>query len=427
MDRTTIHATINDLVKQYFSHSEEDFVPGKSKVPLVVPSYSWEEVSESIDSLLTTWVTMGKKVFEFERIFSQYIGTNHGLMVNSGSSANLVALSILTNPRLKGHLSSGDEVITPSCTWSTTVYPIMTVNAMPVLVDVNLGTYDISVEEIEKSITKKTRAIMPVHLLGGSCDMSQIMEIAEKHDLFVIEDTCESYGAEFKGKKVGSFGHLSTFSFFLSHHITTIEGGMLLSNSEEMMEIARPLRAHGWIREMKSRDEIISRHPGMDPRFFFWNIGFNLRPTEIQGAFGIHQMKKLESFIQIRRENFHYWNKNLAQFSDSLILHEELPGTRNVSFAYPIVVRENAGFTKKQLADFLESRGIETRPIEGANMAAHPSMEHLPYRQVGSLPNSQAIFDRGFFFGNHHKISPEIREYVVSCFEEFMRKHEMGK
>jgi len=422
-EKSRIMEKIQELVKQYFSFPEEDFIPGQSRVPLMVPSFGWEEVSEAMESLITTWVTMGKKVSEFERLFSEYIGMNHGLMVNSGSSANLIALSILRNPLLRNPIKSGEEVIAPSCTWSTTIYPIINVNALPVIVDVNLGTYDIMPEEIEKAITEKTRAIMPVHLLGGPCDMKRIQEIADKHNLYVIEDTCESYGAEYNGKKVGSFGDISTFSFFLSHHITTIEGGMVLTNNEEMMEIARPLRAHGWIREMKSKEKIIAENSHMDSRFLFHNIGFNMRPTEIQGAFGIQQIKKLDGFIEKRRSNMNYWKKNLEEFSDYLILHEEKPNTKNSSFCFPIIVRENAPFKKQEMVDFLEAKKIETRPIEGANMVSHPSMRHFPYRQVGDLKNSQAILEGGFFIGNHHKIGTKERVYVVDCISEFIKKH----
>jgi len=420
-NKPEIMKKINELVKSYFSFPGEEFIPGKSRVPLMVPSFGWEEVSDAMESLLTTWVTMGKKVAEFEKLFSGYIGMDHGLMVNSGSSANLVALSILTNPLLKNPIKPGEEVIAPACTWSTTIFPIINVNALPVIVDVNPGTYDIIPEEIEKAITEKTRAIMPVHLLGCPCDMKRIQEIADKHSLYVLEDTCESHGAEYHGKKVGSFGDISTFSFFLSHHISTIEGGMVLTNSEEFMEIARPLRAHGWIREMNSREKIIAENPHLGGQFLFHNIGFNMRPTEIQGAFGIQQIKKLDRFIEIRRGNMHFWKKRLEGFSDSLILHQEPPGTKNSSFCFPILVRESAPFKKEELVKFLEEKKIETRPIEGANMAAHPAMRHFPYRQSGDLKNSTAILERGFFIGNHHGIGSAEREYVADCIEEFMR------
>jgi CDP-6-deoxy-D-xylo-4-hexulose-3-dehydrase len=202
---------------------------------------------------------MGKKVQTFERMFAEFIGVKNAVMVNSGSSANLVALSVLTNRAIKNRIKRNDEVITPAVTWSTTLFPIINVGAVPVLVDVNLETYDIDTSEMEKAITHKTKAIMPVHLLGNPCDMKKIMEIAEDHNLFVIEDACEAHGAEFNGKKVGGFGDLATFSFFFSHHISTIEGGMVITNNEKYAELAKSLRAHGWIRELKNSPKSIKK------------------------------------------------------------------------------------------------------------------------------------------------------------------------
>jgi len=210
---------IEQLVKDYFSLKTSEFIPGETKIPLNVPSYSWEEAYEAIESIITTWVTMGDKVQKFERMFADYVGVENAVMVNSGSTANLLALSVLTNPEINNRIQKGEGIITPAITWSTTVFPIINVNAMPVLVDVDLNTYTIDTTEIEKATTDKTRAIMPVHILGNPCNMKEIMEIAEEHDLFVVEDCCEAHGAEFNGKKVGSFGDISTFSFFFSHHM----------------------------------------------------------------------------------------------------------------------------------------------------------------------------------------------------------------
>lgn len=412
---------VNRLVKEYFSINDYEFVPGQTKIPLQVPSYGWEEVAESVESLLSTWVTMGKKVKQFEEIFANYIGTNYATMVNSGSSANLLALSVLTNPLLRSRIKPGEEIITPAVTWATTVYPIANVNGIPVIVDVDLETFNIKTEDVEKAITEKTRAIMPVHLLGNPCDIKRIMEIAEEHSLFVIEDTCEAYGATINGKKVGSFGDLSTFSFFLSHHITTVEGGMVLTNNEEFFELAKALRAFGWIRDLKDKDEIAERYKNIDKRFLFVNIGYNFRPTEIQGAFGIHQMKKLEKFIEIRRENAKYWNDRLSEFSDYLILTKEKPGTRHVWFGYPITVRSEAPFTKEELVRFLEESKIETRPIMTGNMAEHPVMNLINHRLLANdLTNSRFIMNNSFFFGNHQAIGKEEREYIADKITEFI-------
>lgn len=421
MMKMQVKHEIEDLIKNYYSQKRKPrFALGKTRIPLNIPSYDWEEVCEAIESLLSTYVTMGKKVAQFESMFADYIGVKYATMVNSGSSANLIALSILTNPMLKERIQPGDEIITPAVTWATTVFPIINCGAIPVLVDVDLDTFNINLDEVEKAITNKTKAIMPVHLLGNPCDMPRIMEIAREHNLFVIEDACEAHGAELNGKKVGSFAQLATFSFFFSHHISTIEGGMVLTNNEELGELAKALRVFGWIRDLRNKDNIIKRHKDIDPRFLFINIGYNLRPTEIQGAFGIHQIKKLDKFIEIRRENANFWTDNLRQYSDYLWLHKEKERTRHVWFGYPITIKPDAPFTRREMVDFLEKRGVETRPIMSGNIDEQPAMRLFPYRRVGELPNSRLIMRSSFFFGNHHGIGKEEREAIVDYIGEFI-------
>ncbi|MBT9132897.1 MAG: GDP-4-keto-6-deoxy-D-mannose-3-dehydratase / pyridoxamine-phosphate transaminase [Firmicutes bacterium] len=418
-----IKRQIKDLIKEYYSGTESktEFVPGRTRIPLVAPSYDWEEVCEAIDCLLDAQVTMGEKVEQFESMFAEYIGTRFATMVNSGSSANLLALSILTNPLFEKRIKPGDEVITPAVTWATTVFPIINCGLVPVLVDVDLETFNMNTEEIKKAVTDKTRAIMPVHLLGNPCEMDRIMNIAMEYNLYVIEDACEAHGAEFRGRKVGSFGDLATFSFFFSHHISTIEGGMVLTNNEKLAELAKALRVFGWIRELKDKDKIALEYEDIDPRYLFVNTGFNFRPTEIQGAFGIHQIKKLDKFIEIRRENVEFWAENLKQYKDHLLLHIEREDTKHVWFAYPITVKPDAPFSRKELVDFLEEKGVETRPIMSGNFDEQPAMRLFPYRKVGDLPNSRLIMRNSFFFGNHPGIIQEEREAIVNYFKEFMK------
>ncbi len=420
-ERNKIKEDIRGLVEQYFTtEKKEAFIPGKTKIPLNVPPYSYEEVNEAIDSLLTTRVTMGEKVRQFELMFADYIGVEYAVMVHSGSSANLVALSILTNPVIKERIQPGDEIITPAVTWATTVFPIINHGAVPVLVDVDLDTFNLNPDEVQKVITEKTRAIMLVHLLGNPCHMSRIIELAKERNLLVIEDSCEAHGAEFNGQKVGSFGDLATFSFFFSHHISTIEGGMILTNNEEFAESAKALRVFGWIRDLRDRDRITHEYKDIDPRFLFVNIGYNMRPTEIQGAFGIHQMGKLEGFIASRRDNARYWTDNLKRFSQYLLLPYEREGTRHVWYSYPITVKPNAPFAREDLVNFLEAKGVETRPIMAGNMDEQPAMRLFKYRKVGDLPNSRLIMRNSFFFGNHLGIGKEEREAIVSYIAEFI-------
>ena len=412
---------INSLIKKYFDNQkEEEFIPGKTKIPLAVPQFGSDEVIESVESLISTWVTMGKKVRSFESQFKDYVGQKGALMVNSGSSANLLALSALSSPNFDNRIKPGDEVICPAVTWSTSVYPILNVGAKPVLVDVDLNTLNVSPETIENAITPRTKAIMAVHLMGNPCQTDKIKQIADKREINLIEDCCEAHGAKIGNKSVGSFGVCSTFSFFLSHHITTVEGGMVLTNNDTMFDIATAQRAHGWIREMRNADEIAKEFPDVDKRFLFYETGFNLRPTEIQGAFGIHQMKKLDKFVKIRRDIAKEWNKSLNEFKDYLILPEERDGTTHSYFAYPITIKENAPFSRKEITEFLESKLIETRPIAGGNLTEQPSAKLYDHRIDGDLSCSKIIMKNSFFIGIHTGIKKQQEEFVKDTFNEFI-------
>ena len=388
------------------SRTPAPFIPGKTKIPLQVPSYDADEVIEALDSLMSGWVTMGKKVKAFEEAWAAYIGVKHAVMTNSGSSANLLALSALDIPK-------GSEIITPALTWATTVFPIAQAGFVPVLVDVERETYNIDRYAVGKALTRKTRAFMPVHLLGNPVDLW-------RKDVYVIEDACEAHGAEINGRKVGSFGTMGTFSFFFSHHISTIEGGMITTNDDWIATRLRSLRAFGWTREHPNQESLGKAYPDIDPRFRFVFPGFNFRPTEIAGAFGLHQLPKLEGFIKVRRENAAWWNKEFERYQDWLQLPIEAPGTRHVSFAYALQVKEGAPFTKQALQDHLEALVVETRPIEAGNMAIQPAMRHIKWRQGGPLTNSEYIHHNAFMIGNHQGIGKQEREAVAEYVHEFM-------
>ena len=413
---------ISKLLQQHFENSREEFIPGKTKISIASPTYGFAEVNEALDSLLSTWVTMGKKVKKFENSFGRYIGSKYSVMVNSGSSANLLALSILTNPKFSKRIEAGSEVLTPAVTWATTLFPIVNVNLVPSIIDVGLEDFNLDVDKLRKSITKKTKAIMPVHLLGNPANMKEIIDIAKEYDLFVIEDSCEAHGAEFNNKKIGSFGDISTFSFFLSHHISTIEGGMLLTKNEEIFELAKSMRIFGSIRDQKNKKQIAKKNPELDPRFLFDSLGYNIRPTEIQGAFGIHQIKKLEKFIKIRTSNANFWNKKLAKFSNYLLLHSQRPNTKHAWFGYPITVRSPAPFSRDQLVNFLEKKNIETRPIMAGDITKQPAINLVKKKINRPLNNSKLIHSNSFFIGVHQGIGKIQRDYVVSVFEEFMSR-----
>jgi CDP-6-deoxy-D-xylo-4-hexulose-3-dehydrase len=413
---------ISKLLQQHFENTKKEFIPGKTKISIADPTYGFAEVNEALDSLLSSWVTMGKKVNKFENKFARYIGSKYGVMVNSGSSANLLALSVLTNHKFSKRIKPGSEVLTPAITWATTIFPIVNVNLVPSIIDVDLESFNLDVDKLRKSITKKTKAIMPVHLLGNPTNMKEVIDVAKEYNLFVIEDSCEAHGAKFRNRKVGSFGDISTFSFYLSHHISTMEGGMLLTNNEEIFEIAKTMRIFGSIRDNKNKKQIAKKYPGLDPRFLFDSVGYNFRPTEIQGAFGIHQIKKLEKFIKIRTNNANYLNKKLAKFSNYLLLHSERPNTRHAWFGYPITIKTSSPFSRDQLINFLEKKNIETRPIMASDITKQPAMKLIKKKINKPLINSGLIHSNSFFIGIHQGIDKTRRDYIVNVFEEFMKK-----
>ena len=421
---------IREIIKVYLKETEEDFDKRKIKIPLMIPSYDDKEIMQVIDSLLKKQITLNlksnTKVSQFEENWANYIDTKEGIMFNSGSSANLIALKILTNPSIKDYIKPGSEIITPALTWTTTVAPIWCAGCKPVFIDVDLDTFTIKTDEIEKAITDKTRAIMPVHLLGYPCDMEKIMEIAKKHNLFVIEDCCEAHGAEINGKKVGSFGDLSTFSFFFSHHLTTMEGGIILTNNEEYAEIARTMRSQGIMRNAKNEEfekKYLDneKYKDIDKKYLFINLGYNLRPTEINGGFGLEQFKKFNSFLEAREENGEFFLKNFEKFSDYISLPKIKEGIKHAWFSFPIFVKKNAPFSRKDFEKFLNEKGMETRQIMSGNITKQPAFE-LFESATSNLKNTELIHKNAFFFGNYPKIKEKEKAYILNCFEEFFSR-----
>jgi CDP-6-deoxy-D-xylo-4-hexulose-3-dehydrase len=418
--RPALAAQIRALVEQYFAHPEPR--TEEVRLPLHVPSFGADEVNEAVECLLSTRVTMGDKVRRFEALWAEYLGVAEAVMVNSGSSANLVAAAALVNPAFPRPLVAGDEVIVPAVAWSTTYFPLVNVGLVPVLVDVDLDTFTIDPAAAAHAVGSRTRALMPVHLLGNACDMRALGALAARHDLVIVEDTCEAHGARFEGKMVGTFGAMGTFSFYFSHHISTIEGGMLVTDDPTLADLARMLRAHGWTRDVKRKPKIV--HAPIDERFLFVNLGYNFRPMETQGAFGLHQVAKLEPFIKARRDNVDYWNAALRRHARWL---RECPGrdtngSRSVWFGYPITVRPEAPFSRDELVRFLEGKRIATRPIMAGNFRDQPAIELFPHRIAGPLPNAELVMRQSFFIGNHHAIGERERAHVVDCVDEFMTR-----
>jgi CDP-4-dehydro-6-deoxyglucose reductase, E1 len=395
-----------------------------AKSPIVrlhEPTFGAEEINAAIDCMVTTQVTMGKKVKAFEREFADKYHFAHGVMNNSGSSANLLAVAAVANPETKDGLKPGDEVIVPALSWSTTVWPLVQLGLVPVIVDIDPATLNIDPQQIERAIGPKTRGLMIVPVYGNPCAMDAIVDICKRRSLLLIEDCCEALGAFYDGKPVGKFGRVATFSFYFSHHMTTLEGGICVTDDFELAEMMRILRAHGWIREVEDKKRWTNRYPEIHERFLFVNLGYNLRATELQGAMGSVQLPKLDGYVQKRRDNAAWFRRTLGQFGDVMDFQEETPKGLHSWFGFPITIRENARFDVQELMAALEAAHIETRPIICGNIARQPAMKLYPHRTVGDLRHANTVMDRSFSFGIHQDVGDAAREYIGEQFRLFLK------
>jgi CDP-4-dehydro-6-deoxyglucose reductase, E1 len=357
----------------------------------------------------------------FEREFADKYHFAHGVMNNSGSSANLLAVAAVANPETKDGLKPGDEVIVPALSWSTTVWPLVQLGLVPVIVDIDPATLNIDPQQIERAIGPKTRGLMIVPVYGNPCAMDAIVDICKRRSLLLIEDCCEALGAFYDGKPVGKFGRVATFSFYFSHHMTTLEGGICVTDDFELAEMMRILRAHGWIREVEDKKRWTNRYPEIHERFLFVNLGYNLRATELQGAMGSVQLSKLDGYVQKRRDNAAWFRRTLGQFGDVMDFQEETPKGLHSWFGFPITIRENARFDVQELMAALEAAHIETRPIICGNIARQPAMKLYPHRTVGDLRHANTVMDRSFSFGIHQDVGDAAREYIGEQFRLFLK------
>jgi CDP-4-dehydro-6-deoxyglucose reductase, E1 len=340
--------------------------------------------------------TMGNEVKNFETTFAQKMGVKFAVMSNSGSSANLLAIAALIYSK---KLKTGDEVIVPAVSWSTTYFPLTQYNLKLKFVDIDKNTLNIDVNQLSKAITKKTKALFMVNLLGNPNEFDEILKICEKHNLILIEDNCESLGAQYKGKNLGSFGLLGTFSTFYSHHICTMEGGVTITNDEELYHYMLSLRAHGWTRNLPQESRIYSKNPNeFYESFNFILPGYNLRPLEIEAAIGTEQLKKLDAIIIQRRKNAEYFIKRIANIS-SLRIQKEVE--HSSWFGFAIILQNDARGQRDTIIEILRGCNIEVRPIVAGNFTRNPVIKYMDYSIYGTLVNSDDIHDNGFFVGNH--------------------------
>jgi CDP-6-deoxy-D-xylo-4-hexulose-3-dehydrase len=430
-----LRAEIADLVEQYHrvAFPPKPFLGGISTIPVSGKVFDAEELQHLVDSSLDFWLTTGRFAEQFETDFAKVMGMKHALLCNSGSSANLLALTALTSPRLNERaLKDGDEVITVAAGFPTTVNPIYQNRLTPVFVDVQLGTFDATIESIEAAISPKTKAIMMAHTLGNPFNLEGVMRVAKEYNLFVIEDTCDAVGATYNGKPVGSFGDISTASFYPAHHITMGEGGCVLMQSGAMKKIVESFR--DWGRDCwcpPGHDNTCGRRfdwqlgelpYGYDHKYVYSHLGYNLKLTDMQAAVGVAQLKKLPGFIDARRHNWQRLHDGLKQFEDVLILPEATPNSNPSWFGFAITVRPGAPFTRLQLVQHIEDHRIGTRLLFGGNLLRQPAYANLPHRVIGPLTNANIITDNTFWIGVYPGLNDDMIDFVLSTIGSFVEK-----
>ena len=386
------------------------------KFPLAASSWGQEELDAMQRVIASGMFTMGANVLAFEQDFAKYVGSQNCVMVNSGSSANLLMIAALfytQNPIMK--LKRGDEVIVPAVSWSTTYYPLYQYGLKIKFVDIDLHTLNYDLEQLEQAVTDKTRAIMAVNLLGNPNDFERIQQIIANRNIVLIEDNCESMGASFQGKHAGTFGIMGTFSSFFSHHISTMEGGMIVTDDEEIYQILLSLRAHGWTRNLPKQNLVCSDKSDdpFEESFRFVLPGYNVRPLEIEGAIGIEQVKRLPILIEERRKNGKLLQAALSNHPD-IVIQKEIG--ESSWFGFSLVIRPNSPLKRRELIDKLNALGFECRPIVTGNFAKNEVVKYFDSDVHGTLKNAEHIDQNGLFIGNHHFPLPEAFTALAMLF-----------
>ena len=432
-DATQLRERILELVAEYHdvAFAPRNFVPGETPIPVSGRVFDAEELMSLADASLDFWLTAGRYARRFELAFAKAVGVRHAVLCNSGSSANLLAVSALTSKSLRERrLQPGDEVITVAAGFPTTVNPIVLNRLVPVFVDVELETYNIAVEQLEDAVGPRTRAIIAAHTLGNPFDLAAVREFAQRHGLWLIEDNCDALGSTYDGQMTGSFGDFGTLSFYPAHHITMGEGGAVLTNRPQLKLLLESFRDWGrdcWCEPGeddtcgKRFDWKLGRLPrGYDHKYIYSHVGYNLKVTDLQAAIGVAQLGKLASFVETRKRNWQFLRDGLEQFEDLFVLPRATERSDPSWFGFPLTVRETAPFGRRDLIDHLESRKVATRLLFGGNLTRQPAYEDLEFRMVGGLPNSDVVMERSFWIGVYPGLTEEMLAYVVSEFERFV-------
>jgi len=430
-----LRRTILELVAEYHGEafSEREFRPGESPVPVSGRVFDASEIQHLVDASLDFWLTTGRFAAQFEREFARIFGLNHAVLVNSGSSANLVALSCLTSPSLgERQLLPGDEVITVAAGFPTTVNPIIQNGLIPVFVDVTIPTYNVDVAMLEEAVSPRTKAVMLAHTLGNPFDLDTVTAFVERHGLWLIEDCCDALGSTYRGRQVGTFGDLATVSFYPAHHITMGEGGCVLTAKARLKKLVESFRDWGrdcWCEPGKDNTcgkrfdwQLGSLPCGYDHKYTYSHIGYNLKATDMQAAVGVAQLAKLADFIAARRRNFDLLYAGLAPLQEYFVLPEATAQSEPSWFGFPIAVRPEAPFTRNEVVRHLESHGVATRLLFGGNLVRQPAYANVSYRQVGALENADFVMNQVFWIGVFPGLTTTMLDHVADVFAIFVRE-----
>ena len=409
------------------------FVPGRDVVPVAGRVFDDDELTAAVEACLEFWLTAGPRASRFEHKIARFMGSGHASLVNSGSSANLLAVAALTSPELKDRrLLPGDEVITTAAAFPTTVNPLIQYGLMPVFVDIHIPTYNADVDLLEGAITNKTKAIVLAHTLGNPFDAQSVADLAKKRNLWLIEDCCDALGSTFRGKNVGTFGDLATLSFYPAHHITMGEGGCVLTSKANLKKLVDSFRDWGrdcWCEP--GMDNTCGRRfsrkfgdlPfGYDHKYVYSHIGYNLRATDIQAAIGLAQLEKASTFITARRKNWMYLYEGLKEFEEFFILPQPTQGSNPSWFGFALCVRPEAPFSRLQVQRYLEERGIATRLLFGGNLTRQPAYRTVQYRVAGNLNNTDFVMENLFWLGVYPGITQEMIHYILEIFQGMVKQ-----
>jgi len=423
---------ILNLVSEYAREafpSQEKFVAGESPVPVSGRVFDASDVQALVDSSLDFWLTAGRFSDEFERKFARRFGVRCARLVNSGSSANLLAVSVLTSPTLgERQLKPGDEVITLAAGFPTTVNPIIQNRAVPVFIDVQLGTYNADVALLEEALSPRTKAVIFAHTLGNPFDLDAVAAFTRKHNLWLIEDCCDALGSTYKGRNIGTFGDLATVSFYPAHHITMGEGGCVLTDKPQLDRLAESFRDWGrdcWCAPGKDNTcgkrfdwELGTLPCGYDHKYTYSHIGYNLKVTDMQAAVGVSQLEKLDTFISARKKNFAILNSGLMPLQDVFLLPEATPGSEPSWFGFPLAVKPESGLTRDKVTRYLESRKIGTRLLFGGNLVRQPAYKDVEYRIVSDLKNTDYVMNNVFWIGVYPGLNDSMLQHMLDSLGE---------